>query len=214
MLFISDIDGTLLDSARSISSSAIDTLEKFSGVELTHDFFLPYIGTPIRDVLSAYISNLQLEEAVAFFRQKLIEYGESNTTVMPYALQVLDQLKVSGFTICAATNKYTVLAEQVLKQQSLLSRFSKIYGSDMYAPKPSPEMILAAMADFPFDQVYMIGDRPEDVIAASSAGIQSIYVSNECDYLITNLSIKPNYTVGSWLEVLKIQTIREAINLK
>ena len=214
MLFISDIDGTLLDSANSISSSAIDTLEKFSGIELTHDFFLPYIGTPIRDVLRAYIADLQLEEAVTFFRQKLIEYGESKTTVMPYALQVLDQLKVSGFTICAATNKHTVLAEHVLQQKRLLSRFSKIYGSDVYAPKPSPEMIVAAMAHFPFEQVYMIGDRPEDVMAASSAGVQSIYVSNECDYLITNSSIKPDYTVRSWLEVLEIETIREAINLK
>jgi phosphoglycolate phosphatase len=214
VLFITDIDGTLLDSARSISMSAIDTIEKFSGVELSHQYFLPFIGTPIREVLREYIPESNLDEAVTFFRQKLIQCGESNTTVMPFAAHILDVLKSSGFTICAATNKYTILAEQVLKQQGLLTHFSKIYGSDVYAPKPSPEMILAAKSDFPFDKAYMIGDRPEDVMAANSAGVQSIYISNECDYLITNSSARPRYTIVSWLEILEIRTIREAINFK
>ena len=214
MLFITDIDGTLLDSARSISSSALDTLEEFTGIQLTHQYFLPYIGTPIREVLKEYIPNSKLDAAVGFFRQKLIVYGATETRVMPFALQVLDQLKANGVTICAATNKHTLLAEQVLEQQGLLPYFSKIYASDIYAPKPSPEMILAAKSDFSFDRIYMLGDRPEDVMAATSAGIQSIYISNECDYLIREASLRPNYTITSWLGILKIQSIREAINIK
>lgn len=214
MLFISDIDGTVLDSARSISSSANDTLKTFSGVSLTHEVFLPQLGTPIREVFREYIPDLQLDEAVSFFRKRLIQYGDSTTSIMPSALQVLSQMNNKGFSICAATNKHSVLAEQVLEQKGLLSLFSKIYGSDTYAPKPSPEMILAAKVDFPFDQVFMIGDRPEDVIAATAAGVQSIYISNECDYLINRSSIKPNHIVGSWLDVLEIKSIRKAFNLK
>lgn len=214
MLFITDIDGTLLDSAKSISRSAIDTIKKFSGTELTHEHFLPHIGTPIRDVLREYIQELQLDQAVVFFRKKLIEYGATETKVMPYALQVISQLKVSGVVICAATNKHTNLAEQVLEQHGLLSNFSHIYGSDIYAPKPSPAMILAAKSDFPSKQVYMLGDRPEDMIAAGFADVQSIYLSNECDYLISESSLHPSFTITSWLEILEIQAIREAVNIK
>jgi HAD superfamily hydrolase (TIGR01509 family) len=214
MLFITDIDGTLLDSAKSISSSAIETIVKFSGIELTHQYFLPYIGTPIRDVLKEYIEDLQLDAAVIFFREKLIIYGAIETKVMPFAIQVLNQLRNSGVTICAATNKHTILAEQVLAQHGLSSHFSKIYGSDFYAPKPSPAMILAAKADFPAHQVYMLGDRPEDVMAAKHAGITSIYISNECDYLISDSSAQPDFTITSWLEIFEIQTIREAISIK
>lgn len=214
MLFITDIDGTLLDSARSISSSAIDTIKKFSGIELTHQYFLPYIGTPIREVLKEYIQELRLDEAVVYFREKLIVNGSTETKVMPFAFQVITQLKNSGVTICAATNKHRDLAEQVLEQHGLLSYFSNIYGSDKYAPKPSPAMILSAKSDFPFEHVYMLGDRPEDVIASRLAGVQSIYISNECDYLISDSSLHPSFTITSWLEILEIQTIGEAVNIK
>ncbi len=214
MLFITDIDGTLLDSARTISRSAIDTIKKFAGVELTHQYFLPYIGTPIREVMRGYIQESQLDDAVVYFREKLILFGSTETKSMPFVLEVMDQLKTCGVTICAATNKHTILAEQVLEQHGLLSYISKIYGSDLYAPKPNPTMILEAKSDFPFDLVYMVGDRPEDVIAAQSAGAQSIYISNECDYLITDSSLRPDFTIKSWLEILEIQPIREAINIK
>ncbi len=214
VLFITDIDGTLLDSARTISRSAIDTIKKFSGVELTHQYFLPLIGTPIREVMRGYIQESQLDDAVVYFRKKLILFGSTETKSMPFALQVIDQLKTRGVTICAATNKHTILAGQVLEQHGLLPYISKIYGSDIYAPKPSPAMILEAKSDFPFEQVYMVGDRPEDVIAAKSAGVQSIYISNECDYLIADSSIQPNFTIKSWLEILEIEPIREAIKIK
>jgi phosphoglycolate phosphatase len=213
LLFVTDIDGTVLNSANSISKAIVDTIFHFSSVVINYEYFLPYIGTPIREVLISHLPNIEVEEAVIFFRERLIEIGNHESSLMPCVEKVLRVFREKGVAVCAATNKHVSLAEIVLKQQGVRDYFHAIYGSDLYAAKPSGEMICVAKREFPALQSFMLGDRPEDMQAAHAAGVKSIYLSNEYDYLLSKLSIIPDYVIADWTDIFDIKEIREVIQI-
>ena len=213
LLFITDIDGTVLNSRNSITKAIVDTIFHFSSTVMDQEYFPPFIGTPIREVLVSFLPHSEIDDAVIFFRERLIEIGNQESCLMPFAETVLSAFRENGIAVCAASNKHASLAEIVLKQQGVREYFDAVYGSDSYAPKPSGEMIDAAKREFPALQSFMLGDRPEDIQAAKSAGVSSIYISNDCDHLLSKNSIIPDYIISNWLDIFDIKEIREAIQI-
>jgi phosphoglycolate phosphatase-like HAD superfamily hydrolase len=126
---------------------------------------------------------------------------------MPSAIYTLERLKSAGSKLCAATNKIAPLARKVLEQHGLIEYFDEVYGSDLHRPKPSAEMIFSAMKEYPASVNLMFGDRPEDVIAANSAGVSSIFFSGEFDELLSKTGACPDFTVSGWHEILEIQEV-------
>lgn len=204
MLLITDLDGTLIDSKRAISNSAIATVVKFAGLNLPESFFYPFIGIPIKNVLKDLIPPERLEESVLYFRGHLIENGESLTHPFPGVFETLQELNRRGGVVCVASNKVSSLAATVLNQQGLGSLIRKIYGTNNHAPKPNPEMVIKAMSDFPNRRTFMIGDRPEDMIAGKEAGAETIFFSNEFSPLLGIVGLDPDKRVDSWSHLLEL----------
>ena len=207
ILFITDIDGTLLDSKAAIGHATSRTIEKFSGKKLPPENFFPNIGIPINAILEDYLEENWVDEAVKYYREVLVAEGPELTSVMDGARQVLEDFKSFGVIICAASNKVSHLAEKVLAQQNVLEFFDGIYGSDKHAPKPNPYMIQHAMQDFPADLTLMFGDRPEDVISGNLAGATTVFLSGEFDHLLQEES-KPVHCIGHWRELLELEPLK------
>jgi phosphoglycolate phosphatase len=202
LLLVTDLDGTLINSKRAISISAVETVLKFAGKSLDESYFYPYIGIPIKNVLKDLVPEVHLDQSVSFFRSHLAEYGGAQTEVFPGVIEALKELKLKGAVICVASNKVSQLTRIVLDQQGLSSYIEMIYGSDSFPAKPHPGMVIAAMKDYPSNMNFMIGDRPEDIIAGKEAGANTILFSKEYQSQVNKVGLKPDKRVDSWAEVL------------
>ena len=209
LLVMTDLDGTVIDSKEAIANSAIYTLKEFGLDNIEKEVIYPTIGTPIREVFSKYLDNHELENAVSIFREDLVKNGKFETHQIVNAKRVLLNLKKKGARICIVTNKRTPLAQTVINQQNLDECFDSVLGSDVGKPKPSPELINKAMANFPSKHNVMIGDRPEDLEAGKRAGVPTIFFEGDFRYLLDDSTI-PNFYMTDWEKLNPI--LRELIH--
>ena len=209
LLVMTDLDGTVIDSKEAIANSAIYTLKEFGLDNIEKKVIYPTIGIPIREVFSKYLDNHELENAVSIFREDLVKNGKFKTHQIVNAKRVLLNLKKKGARICIVTNKRTPLAQTVINQQNLDECFDSVLGSDVGKPKPSPELINKAMANFPSKHNVMIGDRPEDIEAGKRAGVPTIFFEGDFRYLLDDSTI-PNFYMTDWEKLNPI--LRELIH--
>ena len=209
LLVMTDLDGTVIDSKEAIANSAIYTLKEFGLDNIEKKVIYPTIGIPIREVFSKYLDNHELENAVSIFREDLVKNGKFKTHQIVNAKRVLLNLKKKGARICIVTNKRTPLAQTVINQQNLDECFDSVLGSDVGKPKPSPELINKAMANFPSKHNVMIGDRPEDIEAGKRAGVPTVFFEGDFRYLLDDSTI-PNFYMTDWEKLNPI--LRELIH--
>ncbi len=190
-----DLDGTLVDSHEAIYHSAISILSQYSILLPTKEHVFESVGLPIKDLFSVYLDDSRIDTAVQEFRNHLREFGADKTKLMPNAEQTLEKFKAEGVGIGLVSNKQTALAKSVLEQQNIETYFDVVIGSDLGAPKPSPEMINLSLSKFSKAKCFvMVGDRLEDMIAAKLAGIQGVFLENQWNptsNLETLLPFKP-----------------------
>lgn len=72
--------------------------------------------------------------------------------------------------------------------------------------KPKPGMILQAVSEYKIDlnQSFVIGDRWRDIDTGAGVGCKTIFIDYQYDEV---LRAKPDYTVGSLKEILKLEFI-------
>lgn len=175
-----DLDGTLVDSHEAIYNSAISVLSQYSTLLPTKEEVFKGVGLPIKDLFSLYLDDSMIDSAVPEFRNHLREFGADKTKLLPNAVQTLEKFKSEGVGIGLISNKQTALANSVLEQQNIKTYFDVVIGSDLGAPKPSPEMINLTLSKFSKAKFFMmVGDRLEDMIAAKLAGIRGVFLENQ-----------------------------------
>lgn len=179
-LVLFDLDGTLVDSHEAIYNSAISVLSQYSTLLPSRDEVFKSVGLPISDLFSEYLDKSMINSAVPEFRNHLREFGAEKTKLLPNAVQTLEKFKSEGVGIGLVSNKQTALANSVLEQQNIERYFDIIVGSDLGAPKPSPELINLTCSKFSEAKFFvMVGDRLEDMTAAKLAGIDGIFLENQ-----------------------------------
>jgi len=179
-LVLFDLDGTLVDSHEAIYNSAISVLSLYSALLPTKEEVFKSVGLPIKDLFSLYLDNSIIDSAVQDFRNHLRDFGGDKTKLLPNAVSTLEKFKAEGVGIGLVSNKKTALATSVLEQQNIDTFFDLVIGSDLGAPKPSPEMINLSLSRFSEAKYFvMVGDRLEDMLAAKLAGIQGVFLENQ-----------------------------------
>jgi len=201
ILFITDLDGTLIESRQAIADAINATLLHFQCQPMEDQKLFRLVGIPISKVFAQYFSEQQLMEAVSFYRSQLVKDGARKTRVMPGALEVLSSFRRHRIKIFVASNKISSLTQIVLEQQGLSGFIHGVVGSDLAPPKPHPGMILHAMQAVPAKRTIMFGDRPEDIQAGQSAGAETIFLCGEFNELLAQNQIRPNRQVSSWDDV-------------
>ena len=201
LLFITDLDGTLIDSKVAIARSTNATLQEFGAEAVPEEKLFGFIGVPIMQVLAPLVESDRLDDAVVFYRTHLVKHGQAHTSVMPGALDALQSLKSLGAKTCIASNKVSALARAVVEQQGLTALIDDVVGSDFGGPKPDAAMIREAMLRQPAGKTFMFGDRPEDVIAGNGAGAETVFLEGEFDELLNDEGVEPHHRVASWSDL-------------
>lgn len=179
-VYIFDVDGTLLDSARDICGAVEDVLRPHVSQPLEHAYLRKFIGFHL-DVVFAdaapHLSADQRLELLHHYRRIYPERGHAMTSVyggIPELLGTLPGLKTT------ATTKGTPTTRAILSQFGLAGHFHHIQGTDGFPCKPEPDVILRAIAGLgpgikPEDCLF-VGDSTADMEAGRKAGVRTCAV--------------------------------------
>lgn len=172
-VYLFDVDGTLLDSAADICGAILGALQPTRLSHLTQADLLRYVGVHLlemfRELLPDY-TPLQHEELIASYRALYLARGHRATRVFPGVKEALGAL---GGRKSTATTKGTGTTRAVLEQFGLAGYFDHVQGTDGFAYKPAPDVILASLAALgsrPGD-CLLVGDSPADMEAGRRAGV-------------------------------------------
>ena len=177
-VYIFDVDGTLLDSARDICGAVQQVLDATDCSPVTYEYLKSYIGRHLidlfQDVFPDYTS-VQIDGLIAQYRSIYLGRGHQLTSVYP---GVAEALAVLGGKKATATTKGTPTTRAVLTQFGLIRYFDHVQGTDGIPCKPAPDVILAALAGLGAapHECLMVGDSPADMEAGKRAGVKTCAV--------------------------------------
>lgn len=160
-----DLDLTLVDTRRSMEAAAA-RVNDILGVCIDQRAFVSSIGLPIRQQLSEWVPEQQLDEAVAEFRATFTGSGADLLTPTPAAHEALALARSVGRQAVVITSRLPRIAEQMLAACRL--RPDVLIGGLTGLEKA------AAMRETQI--ACYTGDHPLDMMGARAAGVCGIGV--------------------------------------
>lgn len=181
-LAIFDCDGTLVDSGATIHQALSETFE-------LHGLQMPPRSRS-RRVIGLSLTNAMahlLPEATERDHGELAETykqcfhrarmeGRVQEPLFDGILELLDGLESDGWLLAVATGKSDRGLRICLESHGIHARFISLQTADRHPSKPSPSMVLAAMADAGAtpDRTIVVGDTSFDMAMAVAAGATAI----------------------------------------
>jgi len=175
-----DLDGTLIDSSHQITQAVSVTRRIMGFPHISATELLPKIGLPAKELFfDLNLNDEETDDAVMRFREALTNTPLAPEDAYKSANELLKLLSSRGYFIGVATNKPSQLARKALQETSLLEFCNVVVGAESLPAKPSPAILneCRRTTSFPEQNCLMIGDRVEDMLAAVSAGMRAIGLS-------------------------------------
>ena len=184
-LVVWDVDGTLVDSRRTIFEGVS---EAYRGVGLeppTYDRTRQIVGLGLRDamaVLSPELPDEMVDRIAEGYRQAFQAWHRTPGFAEPLydgAAETLDRLRDGGWKIAMATGKSRRGVETIIRMHGWADLFDSTHCADDGPGKPHPAMLLEAMRALgaPPERTIMVGDTAHDMRMAKAAGAYAQGVS-------------------------------------
>ena len=169
-----DLDGTLVDTAPTISA-ALNQLRAGRGLlDLTPDIVRPWISLGVDDLVRRGVGGKPLDDDVASFRSTLAALPTSRESLYPGCEKLLFDLRSCGRHLAIVSNKPERLCRKVLQDLGLTNLFGSIVGGDTAKfCKPDPAPLLTALAELGLcaQTAVFVGDSDLDAKAAMALRI-------------------------------------------
>jgi phosphoglycolate phosphatase len=177
-----DLDGTLTDPRPGIVGSMRHALESLRRACPPDDVLASYIGPPLRGTFAALLDTAdrtRVEEAMRLYRERYGTLGLFENEVYPGIAAMLDEAQGAGSTCFVATAKPAVYAARIVEYFALARHFAGVYGPELDGRLDDKAELLAHLLKterIAAESCVMIGDRANDVLAATTNGIRAIGV--------------------------------------
>lgn len=178
-----DLDGTLSDSREGIINSFQYSL-KNTGYQVEEgSTLLQFIGPPIMETFREFY---EMDEETAlkahnFFQERYRTKGKFENTMYDGIPELLNRLVDKKYTLGVATSKPEIFANDILLHFGISHYFSTVVGASLDDNFSKKEDILALaikkLGATEADNIYMVGDRSYDMLAAKKHGANAIGVT-------------------------------------
>jgi phosphoglycolate phosphatase len=181
-LLIFDLDGTLVDSKKDLTSSVNHVRSTFSLPSLSEQEIAAFIGDGAQMLIhralggeaSASDVQLGLQLFLAYYREHMLD----ESVLYPGVSETLGRL--SDCRLAVLTNKPIRFSRMMLEGLGILGHFSAVYGGNSFErKKPDPVGVFQILADTggQLEKTWMIGDSAVDVLTGRNAGATTCGVS-------------------------------------
>lgn len=184
-LVVWDVDGTLVDSRRTIFEAVKAAYAELSLPEPSYDEVRQIVGLQLHEAIRTLQPQLAPAEIArmadayrAAFGAKVRQPGYVEP-LYDGAAETLDRLRAEGWKIAMATGKSRRGVETVIRMHGWADLFDSTHCSDDGPGKPHPAMLLAAMQALGArpERTIMVGDTAHDMRMAKAAGAYAQGVS-------------------------------------
>lgn len=180
---IFDLDGTLIDSAKSILKSLNRVFEEagtLPAVPLSDSL----IGPPLQETLELLCGTSDekiIKNLVVSFQDHYDGGGYKEAEVYPGINDLLEKLRQHGYPLHLATNKRLVPTQKIMQHLGWSGYFRSIHTLDMHSPRQPHKaallnQVLHQHQISPHAAIY-IGDKLEDGLAATRNELDFIGVT-------------------------------------
>jgi phosphoglycolate phosphatase len=181
-VLIFDLDGTLVDSKKDLTSSVNHVRSTFHLPELTEHEISTFIGDGaqmlIQRALGAEAAPADVHSGLQLFLSYYREHMLDQSTLYPGVYETLERLE--DFRLAVLTNKPIRFSRTMLEGLGILHRFAAVYGGNSFErKKPDPVGIFQILTDTNGqpEKTWMIGDSAVDVLTGRNAGVKTCGVS-------------------------------------
>lgn len=181
-VLIFDLDGTLVDSKKDLSSSVNYVREQFGLGRLHDEEIAAFIGSGssmlIRRALGEAAPDADVENGLQMFLAYYRAHMLDETVLYPGVRETLARLE--DFKLAVLTNKPVRFSRLMLEGLGVSGHFVSIYGGNSFEQKkPDPVGIHQILVDTGGrrEETWMIGDSAIDVMTGRNAGVATCGVT-------------------------------------
>lgn len=178
MLYIFDLDGTILDTLADLGNACNYTLNHFGYPTHPREDYPKFVGNGVKKLIERSLpEDARNMENVMRLWQVFIPYYQAHNCEFthPYCgiPEVLETLKSNPQNrLAVASNKYHAGATKIV-QHYFPNVFDLILGErENVARKPDPQIVLDIFSTLGRQSAKYIGDSPVDIETAHNAGIK------------------------------------------
>ena len=181
-LVIFDLDGTLLDTSRTICSVLNESLKKFSLPAVSVEKTIEYVGNGAKKLVERAVGEERKDLVEPVYKDYSINFSDcKDEFTVPYdgARDTLIKLGKVGVTLAIITNKPKQATVRAYNKFLSDCYFSEVIGQSSGSPlKPNPQSTLELIRKFGVksEECLFVGDGETDVQTALNAGIDCVSV--------------------------------------
>lgn len=177
-----DMDGVLCDSEPFICEAAVQMFREQHGVEVSHEDFVPFVGTGenryLGGVAEKHGVRLDLERDKAFTYTRYLELIRGRLKPLGGVAEFVDEARRRGLKLAVATSADRVKLEGNLREIGLpVSTFdATVNGLEVERKKPAPDIFLEACRRVGCDPslCIVVEDAPSGIKAGKAAGCRCL----------------------------------------
>ena len=178
-----DLDGTLLNTLDDLSTSVALAMRDLGLEPCTRDQVRQYVGSGgyvlCRRCLGETADDSRVQALMARFQFHYKQHLRDQTAPYPGIVDLLKALHDHGVSCGVVSNKFSAASKAVCAEY-FPGLIDVVVGEEPgVAIKPAPDTLLTAMARLGTEpsQCVMVGDSPQDILAARNAGCVGIGVT-------------------------------------
>lgn len=208
-MIVFDLDGTILNTAKTLKYVVNKTLEKFGIEEIEEDKIIEFIGNGAKKLLERVLIYRgvdlgSLDTIFSKMQKEYIEAGTYLTEVYPEVIETLIELK-KHFILGVYTNKPEAVAKKVVKE-FFYDTFDFVLGNnEKYLVKPSVSQLEEKITDFDIDNLHLliyVGDSVVDMYTGLRNNMKTIAVNWGYEDIEEIKKLKPHRIISNFSELL------------
>ncbi|WP_299494825.1 phosphoglycolate phosphatase [uncultured Shewanella sp.] len=188
-----DLDGTLVDSASDLTVAVQDCLAEFGLPLCSEAQVRSWIGNGAEVLMQRALtlsagdaySQAHCQKMMPRFKWHYQQNLQKHSQLYDDVLMVLKRLHEADIRLAIVTNKPYDFTIPLLKGFGLSDYFSSVLGGDSLAemkPHPLPLQHLLKLWDLKPNELVMVGDSKNDILAAKAAGVGAIGLTYGYNY--------------------------------
>lgn len=182
MLYIFDLDGTLVDSLIDLREATEYALKEMNYPGYDLESYQYFVGNGVKKLIQRAFKTDEeaiYQKARALFDQYYTKHCLDHTVAYDGLIKMIANLKNQGHFIGVVTNKPDELAKKICNG-IYRDQLDFVQGQIEQIPvKPNPYFVLRALEEYHIDQNHciFIGDSNVDILTGKNSGVRTIGVT-------------------------------------
>lgn len=217
-----DLDGTLLDSVPDLAAAADQAVQSLGFPLVTEEQVRDWVGNGADVLIGRALSqNIKVDESLDadVLKQARVRFdefyhqgGHQLSHLYSNVTSTLQALHQAGYKMAIVTNKPSAFVPDILQQHGIAELFVDVIGGDDFPNKKPDPMALNWLLDkhqVSAQQMLMVGDSKNDVLAAQNAGCHSFALTYGYNHGEPISDSAPDYVADNIAEMLDVLSVSQ-----